>query len=44
MYILSGSFECWKFDPQTDRPREKVICPAGTSVSIPSMEPTACGI
>jgi uncharacterized RmlC-like cupin family protein len=39
MYILSGSFECWKFRPQTDQLAEKVACPAGTSVYIPSMEP-----
>jgi quercetin dioxygenase-like cupin family protein len=39
MYILSGSFECWKFDFQTDQLAEKFICPAGTSIYIPSMEP-----
>jgi len=39
MYILSGSFECWKFDVQTDQLAEKVICPAATSIYIPSMEP-----
>jgi quercetin dioxygenase-like cupin family protein len=39
MYILSGTFECWKFDPQTDQLAKKVVCPAGTSIYIPSMEP-----
>lgn len=39
MYILSGCFECWKFDPQTDQLVEKVVCPAGTSIYIHSMEP-----
>jgi quercetin dioxygenase-like cupin family protein len=39
MYILSGVFECWKFDPQTDQLEKKLICPAGTSIYIPSMEP-----
>lgn len=39
MYVLSGTFECWKFDPQTDQLMKKVVCPAGTSIYIPSMEP-----
>jgi len=39
MYILSGQFECWSFDPQTDEPKEKRVCGPGTSVFIPTMEP-----
>ena len=39
MFILEGEFECWAFDPETDELKEKQICPAGTSVYIPSMEP-----
>lgn len=39
MYILDGTFECWAFDPQTDELVDKKICPAGSSVFIPSMEP-----
>jgi len=39
MYILSGSFECWQFNFQTDELEKKVICPTGTSIYIPSMEP-----
>jgi len=39
MYILSGEFECWEFDPQTDELKQKSICGPGTSVYIPSKEP-----
>jgi quercetin dioxygenase-like cupin family protein len=39
MYILSGEFECWEFEPQTDQHKHKVICGPGTAVYIPSMEP-----
>ena len=39
MFILEGEFECWAFDPQSDEIKEKKVCPAGTSVYIPSMEP-----
>jgi quercetin dioxygenase-like cupin family protein len=39
MYILSGAFECYSYDQATDQAVEKVVCPAGTSVFIPSLEP-----
>ena len=39
MYILSGQFECWRFDPKTDEMVEKVICNPGDSIYVPSMEP-----
>lgn len=39
MYILSGEFECWEFDPQTDNLKKKVVCGPGTSIYIPSMQP-----
>lgn len=39
MYILSGEFECWEFNPETDEMIEKEICPAGTSVFVESMKP-----
>ena len=39
MYILSGTFECWKFDPETEQVAEKAIAKPGASVYIPSMEP-----
>ena len=39
MYILQGEFECWEFDPKTDEIIEKAICPAGTSVYVPSTAP-----
>jgi len=39
MYILTGEFECWSFDPETDQLKNKENCGAGTSVYIPSMEP-----
>ena len=39
MYILEGTFECRAFDATTDELVDKKICPAGTSVFIPSMEP-----
>jgi quercetin dioxygenase-like cupin family protein len=39
MYILSGRFECWQFDAQTDELVNKKICGPGTSIFIPSLEP-----
>ena len=39
MYIVSGEFECWQFDPQTDKLKQKFVCGAGTSVYVPSLEP-----
>jgi quercetin dioxygenase-like cupin family protein len=39
MYILSGEFECWEFDPDTDELKNKVFCGPGTSIYLPSMQP-----
>ena len=39
MYIVSGEFECWDFDPETEAIRQKVVCGPGTSIYIPSMAP-----
>ena len=39
MYILTGEFECWSFDPETDKLLTKKICGPGTSVYVDSMEP-----
>lgn len=39
MYILSGCFECWRFDPETDQPTMTVVAQAGDTVVVPSMEP-----
>jgi len=39
MYILSGEFECWSFDPDTDELKEKKICGPGSVVYVPSQEP-----
>ena len=39
MYIISGQFECWAADPDTDEILEKKICGAGDMVYIPGMEP-----
>jgi len=39
MYILTGEFECWEFDSETDELKKKVICGPGTSIYIPSMQP-----
>jgi quercetin dioxygenase-like cupin family protein len=39
MYIVTGQFECWSFDPHTDGLIEKRVCGPGSSVYIPSMEP-----
>ena len=39
MYILDGEFECWSFDPDTDKMSRKMICGSGSSIYVPSMEP-----
>jgi quercetin dioxygenase-like cupin family protein len=39
MYIISGQFECWRFDPENDELLEKKVCGPGDSIYIPSMEP-----
>jgi quercetin dioxygenase-like cupin family protein len=39
MYILSGEFECWEFDPDTDELKETVTCRAGDTVFVPSLAP-----
>jgi quercetin dioxygenase-like cupin family protein len=39
MFIISGEFECWEFDPETDELINKSICGPGTSIYIPSMQP-----
>ena len=39
MYILTGEFECWEFDPETDERVETCTAPAGTAVYVPSMVP-----
>ncbi len=39
MYILSGEFECWEFDLETDELKKKVVCGPGSSIYIPSMQP-----
>ena len=39
MYIVSGNFECWAFDPDTDKMIDKRICSSGDMVYIPSLEP-----
>lgn len=39
MYILSGQFECWQFDPDTDEVIESRICGPGDVIFVPSMEP-----
>ena len=39
MYIVSGQFECWQFDPGTDELVNTVICNPGDSIYVPSMEP-----
>ena len=39
MYILSGRFECYRFDPQTDQKTMTCIAAAGDTVVVPSMEP-----
>lgn len=39
MYILTGQFECWQFDPETDELAQKKMCAPGDTIYIPSMQP-----
>jgi quercetin dioxygenase-like cupin family protein len=39
MYIMSGRFECWRFDTETDELVESAACGPGNSIYVPSMEP-----
>ena len=39
MHIMSGQFECWRFDPETHEMVEKVICGPGDAIYVASMEP-----
>ncbi len=39
MYITSGQFECWRFDPKTDELVEKWTCSPGDAIYVPSMLP-----
>ena len=39
MYILSGRFECWQANPDTDEITERSIVGPGQAVYVPSMEP-----
>ncbi len=39
MFILTGEFECYEFDPNTDEIAEKRICGPGDVIYVASMEP-----
>jgi quercetin dioxygenase-like cupin family protein len=39
MYILSGQFECWSYDLETDELVEKRVCGPGDAIYLGSMEP-----
>jgi quercetin dioxygenase-like cupin family protein len=39
MYILTGQFECWRFDSESDQVVEKWTCGPGESIYVPSMQP-----
>ncbi len=39
MFVLSGKFECRRFDVDTNELIEKRICGPGDSIYIPTMEP-----
>lgn len=39
MFILSGEFECWEFEPETGEIRTRVTCGPGTSIYVPSLAP-----
>jgi quercetin dioxygenase-like cupin family protein len=38
MYIVSGQFECYQYDADTDAVVKKVTCGPGDSIYLPSME------
>jgi len=39
MYILSGTFECWQFDLDTEEMVKKQVTTEGDFIYVPSMEP-----
>ena len=39
MYILSGQFECYQYDADTDKALKTVTCGPGDSIYLPSLEP-----
>ena len=39
MYILDGQFECWEFDPKTDRVTETSVVGPGDFVYVAGMAP-----
>jgi quercetin dioxygenase-like cupin family protein len=39
MYIVTGRFECYAFEPDGQSPTEKRVCGPGDAIYIPSMEP-----
>jgi len=39
MFILDGTVECTTHDPETGEVMDTKICPAGSAIFIPSMEP-----
>ncbi len=39
MYILSGRFECYQFDPKKDQKTKSCVAAAGDTVVVPSTEP-----
>jgi quercetin dioxygenase-like cupin family protein len=39
VYILSGVFESWEFDPKTDEIIQKKLCGPGDFIYVPSMVP-----
>ena len=39
MYILSGQFECYQYNADTDEVVQKKICGPGDAIYIPSLEP-----
>ena len=39
MYIVSGQFECWQFDPETNEIVQKKTTGPGDFIYVPSLEP-----
>jgi len=39
MYIVSGQFECWQFDPETGEVVQKKTTGPGDFIYVPSLEP-----